>query len=1098
MRAEISADARQYIQAIDRAIDANQRFGKSVGLTDKEIEKQDKRLNQVRGGVSQTTTETTKATEAQKGFNRSLADSEGNLSRTRYALYDVATSYAAISAATLGAVAATGTFAAKYETAFTEIERTTLSATGQVSSNVDSLREQFLDLSEVIPLTFEELTKIGSIGAQLGIAEDQLISFTETVAQFSRLSGVSAEQSALAFGRIGELLNVSADQYVNLGSAIAATAVSAAATDAQIIALTKELAAGAAGAGLTADAVVGLSSTLASLGVAPERARGALSTYFGTLNKAVAEGGEDLENFATIVGVTSEELTALVRNGRGEDVLKGFIAGLSELNNVAKTTALDELGLSQLRVEDTFRRLSQNVGFFNEQLDISQNAYSEGTFLADAYAVVLDDVASQFQLLLNSIGRFLATAGQPFLEFLRVALPLAADFLNTLSEFAATDAGEQFFRVAGGITALIGALTAVRAVASLATASTFALVTANQVLGGTGLIANIRAMAGAVAGIGTSAGKSATTVGLLTAAFTRLFRATVVLALIAGAFDLVFNSGQGVKDVFEGLATALLTSLGGALDYAVFLLDDVVEGFSNIVTALYNIERAFPILGVFLDGLQNILATAIRAGDALARMWDANGRARTLGNIPTAERGNAGRGGRKAAAAANRDPDGAYWERYAEGLSNAEIAFDDLGDASVGAADGIGGAGDAAADTAEKIRTLVDYANDLSGVFNRAFDLRFGTQLAVDGIADQWDALADRIRQARMEIQGLTAERNVKEYFLSVADAYGDELRAGKLRAEIGEINEKIADTQADASTELEGNSKAARGNRKVLSDLAKGYEDYIVQLAESGADQATLNAAVAKSEAEFIKQARALGFSNAQIQPYINSFRGLTTVINAMPRNITIQFNADPAIQAMREFADKADAANRAVQGLRSAGSSPLKLSTIADLNPIVKQINAEIALREGRRDAARAERLFAAANEQQQAIYALQNARNRVLSGYAGGGYTGRGGKYEPAGIVHRGEYVVPKSQVNQSTGLPYADALGGLKSGSRPAQSSYASGGFVSGGMGIVELGPKSLNAVREIARKEVILAIDSREIARASANGSRQITQEGGRL
>lgn len=35
--------------------------------------------------------------------------------------------------------------------------------------------------------------------------------------------------------------------------------------------------------------------------------------------------------------------------------------------------------------------------------------------------------------------------------------------------------------------------------------------------------------------------------------------------------------------------------------------------------------------------------------------------------------------------------------------------------------------------------------------------------------------------------------------------------------------------------------------------------------------------------------------------------------------------------------------------------------------------------------------------------------------------GGFTGRGGKYEPAGIVHKGEYVIPKSMVNQSTGLP-----------------------------------------------------------------------------
>lgn len=35
--------------------------------------------------------------------------------------------------------------------------------------------------------------------------------------------------------------------------------------------------------------------------------------------------------------------------------------------------------------------------------------------------------------------------------------------------------------------------------------------------------------------------------------------------------------------------------------------------------------------------------------------------------------------------------------------------------------------------------------------------------------------------------------------------------------------------------------------------------------------------------------------------------------------------------------------------------------------------------------------------------------------------GGFTGRGGKYEPAGVVHKGEFVIPKELVDQSTGLP-----------------------------------------------------------------------------
>lgn len=35
--------------------------------------------------------------------------------------------------------------------------------------------------------------------------------------------------------------------------------------------------------------------------------------------------------------------------------------------------------------------------------------------------------------------------------------------------------------------------------------------------------------------------------------------------------------------------------------------------------------------------------------------------------------------------------------------------------------------------------------------------------------------------------------------------------------------------------------------------------------------------------------------------------------------------------------------------------------------------------------------------------------------------GGWTGPG-KYEPSGVVHRGEHVVPKEQVIQRTGLPH----------------------------------------------------------------------------
>jgi phage tail tape measure protein, TP901 family, core region len=76
------------------------------------------------------------------------------------------------------------------------------------------------------------------------------------------------------------------------------------------------------------------------------------------------------------------------------------------------------------------------------------------------------------------------------------------------------------------------------------------------------------------------------------------------------------------------------------------------------------------------------------------------------------------------------------------------------------------------------------------------------------------------------------------------------------------------------------------------------------------------------------------------------------------------------------------------------------------------------------------------------------------RVLSGYAEGGYTGDGNRYEVAGVVHRGEYVVPKPIMDNPR---VVDAVGTIEAIRRnkllgsgvPAQTAsmtgYADGGF-----------------------------------------------------
>lgn len=58
----------------------------------------------------------------------------------------------------------------------------------------------------------------------------------------------------------------------------------------------------------------------------------------------------------------------------------------------------------------------------------------------------------------------------------------------------------------------------------------------------------------------------------------------------------------------------------------------------------------------------------------------------------------------------------------------------------------------------------------------------------------------------------------------------------------------------------------------------------------------------------------------------------------------------------------------------------------------------------------------------------------------GFAQGGYTGSGAKYQPAGIVHKGEYVAPQNVVNSPMAQPHLAALESMRT------KGFADGGFV----------------------------------------------------
>lgn len=1026
-------------------------------------DKQDRIYNDYLNHQARATSATAAATDANTRNTTSLI-------AQRYALYDVATTYGVLSAALLASSGYAIKVGADFESSFTNVERT--SSAGAAS--LAGLREELVDLSTQVPLTFAELSKIATLGNQLGIPENAIASFTETVAKFATVTGLSVEAAATAFGSLGELLNLAPEDYDKLGSAIAFVGRNSVATEAEIVALSTRLAASATNAGFSAQEVIALSGALASLRVAPERAQGVLEVYFNRLNTSLAEGGDRLDAFATIAGMTTDQVRELTSSDPNK-FFREFAAGLGRLDPVSQTQALEALGLSGIRAGEVFGRVAGNINVFDRALSDANSSYLAGTELTTQYAKVVDDLNSRWMMFVNSVNALVEALSGGAVSGLADLLGVMTQVVNAARDFASNPVARNLAGMVGILATVVGLFFAYRAAVTLATASTFALTTAQAGLAATGTVGGIRGLVTAVLGLrsasagaatatttaatgaqvlGTSSNTSSVGVRRLNAALLGLGRATVIFALLQGA-------------------VSLLTDFRGSMITATDAVYGLVSAAATVSAAIRSLAQGFAnFLGPLGGALSGILQWAEGVDKSI--LDGVKGLQGWANSLPTSQT-----------------------DDFSSVVGDLSYATDDAAGGLEQFTGGLDDAGGAADKAAQQVRTLVDYGNDLSEVFRRAFDIRFSGGQGLDAITSGWSTIRQAIAETNQQIEdyratmmSLTADRAIKEYWLSVAENYGDALRAGELRAELASIDKDLKKTTADLTKAQEKNSKTLTGNtdgaianRAEILGLVTNYQSYIQALASSGLSQDELRAKTAQLKADFIAQATQLGYNQSELQMYALAFDDVTVAINRVPRNITVDANTDPALQALNEYEARLRQIASTTYGggtiaAPNTGNAAEIVEAMAKIDYYAAAMNHFSTMRP----------IPMSALDNANSNLTAWKARLTALRGYAEGGYTGDGGKYEPKGVVHGGEFVFSK-RATQNIGVA------NLAFAHNMAKRGYANGGPVpsaltGSGAAVMQLSPldrQLLIDVREAIERKPVLS--QRDIA--TANSARNV-------
>lgn len=389
----------------------------------------------------------------------------GALESTRFAAQDLRNYLTLLAAGFTSLSVASVSAAASQERAFADVARTTQMSAQ--SAEMRALSNTYRDLSTQISTTYEDLSQIGSLGAQMGISADKLGDFTHAVAGFTTITGTNIDSATEAFGRFFEMVDnagVEADhsgqRYMNFASQVAELGAKSVATESEILTMANSIAASAASAGIGQDAILAYATALSSLGIKQEWARGSLQRIFGSVNDAVAEAGEGLDKFATVLGMTTAEAENLWRT----DPSTFFNNLLTSLNNVTDSverwTVIKNLGFKNTRDIQLLQRLSLNIDLVNESFRNSADASRNTEFLDKSLETLNATLTETIQRWKNSLANLGASLGGPFLGVVKKILDGLIVIQDALAHIGDNAFGRVFLAASSGLV-VFGSLVAV-------------------------------------------------------------------------------------------------------------------------------------------------------------------------------------------------------------------------------------------------------------------------------------------------------------------------------------------------------------------------------------------------------------------------------------------------------------------------------------------------------------------------------------------------------------------------------------------------------------------------------------------------------------
>ena len=329
---------------------------------------------------------------------------------------------------------ASAKFAIDFEDSFAGVKKTvdaTPEQLAKIKQGIIDLSTTGIDGRGAIPQTTTELNELAAAGSQLGISQENIIDFTEVMAQMGTATNLVGEEGAATLARFQNVMGVGQNEIRNIGSAIVDLGNHSATTESEIAAMALRMGKYGSSVRMSAADVLGYSAALSSLGIEAQMGGSAIGRTWLSIEKAVANGGEGLKAFAKYSGKSAEEFKEQW-NTDSSGAFNGLLKGLQSAENL--TVALDDLGINNTQDIQAMMALVNGYDLVTESVNRSNTAYQENTALQEEFNAKNETTASKLANTKNNIIEAARSIGETMLPSIQDASTTVADFAKGLSQ----------------------------------------------------------------------------------------------------------------------------------------------------------------------------------------------------------------------------------------------------------------------------------------------------------------------------------------------------------------------------------------------------------------------------------------------------------------------------------------------------------------------------------------------------------------------------------------------------------------------------------------------------------------------------------------